>query len=159
LDRGLRRVDLWAAGQWLTRDDNMAYVKAFRLSVQRTAAWLRSGQGSPVPFDGLSPEAAHRRLMLDGEGEETDEDGELCGRFRALDWGPTTDNLIVNLFRDGEHLAFTLHFWREEHLLRHPEHVGVVFVVELTVAEFVGVLEDLVAALGDGPNPDSPVSG
>ncbi|MFI6082566.1 hypothetical protein ACIBBB_16580 [Streptomyces sp. NPDC051217] len=32
-DHALRRVDLWAAGQWLTCDDNMAFVKQFRLAV------------------------------------------------------------------------------------------------------------------------------
>ncbi|MFF3254625.1 hypothetical protein ACFYWP_27220 [Actinacidiphila glaucinigra] len=63
-DAALRRVDLWAAGQWLTCDDNMAFVEQFRLAVLDTAIRLRCGRGSPPPFDGLSPEAAHRRLML-----------------------------------------------------------------------------------------------
>ncbi|MER6573976.1 hypothetical protein ABT288_49605 [Streptomyces sp. NPDC001093] len=59
----LRRVDLWAAGQWLTCDDNMAFIGQFRSDVVDTVAWLRSGSGSPLPFDGLSPAATHLRLM------------------------------------------------------------------------------------------------
>ncbi|MGW7611238.1 hypothetical protein ACWGKW_29030 [Streptomyces sp. NPDC054766] len=62
-DNALCRVDLWAAGKWLTCDDNSAFVSQFRRDVLDTAAWLRSGQGSPPPFDDLSPEATHRRLM------------------------------------------------------------------------------------------------
>ncbi|MGC5004676.1 hypothetical protein ACLQ2L_19640, partial [Streptomyces sp. DT203] len=53
----LRRVDLWAAGKWLTCDDNMAYVPQFRRDVLDTAAWLQSGEGFSMPFAGLSAEA------------------------------------------------------------------------------------------------------
>ncbi|WP_329183241.1 hypothetical protein [Actinacidiphila glaucinigra] len=35
-DAALRRVGLWAAGQWLTCDDNMAFVEQFRLAVMDT---------------------------------------------------------------------------------------------------------------------------
>ena len=62
-DNALCRVDLWTAGKWLTCDDNMAFVRQFRRDVLDTVAWLRSGQGSPLPFDGLSPESTHRRLL------------------------------------------------------------------------------------------------
>ncbi|MFI2302030.1 hypothetical protein ACH5AL_24760 [Actinacidiphila glaucinigra] len=41
-DAALRRVDLWAAGQWLTCDDNMAFVEQFRLAVLDTAIRLRA---------------------------------------------------------------------------------------------------------------------
>ncbi|MFC8257789.1 hypothetical protein ACFUNF_09170 [Streptomyces sp. NPDC057291] len=74
-DNALRRVDLWAAGKWLTCDDNSIFVRQFRRDVLDTAAWLRSGQGAPLPFDGLSPEATHRRLMhRAGADEETEAD-------------------------------------------------------------------------------------
>lgn len=69
----LCRVDLWAAGKWLTCDDNTAYVPQFRREVLDTAAWLRSGAGFPMPFAGVSAEATHQRLMRragdDGETE------------------------------------------------------------------------------------------
>ena len=39
----LRRVDLWAAGRWLTCDDNTAFVPQFCMSVQDTLSWIQSG--------------------------------------------------------------------------------------------------------------------
>ncbi|MFF0476586.1 hypothetical protein [Streptomyces sp. NPDC004284] len=151
-ERGqLCRVDLWAAGVWLTCDDNMAYTPQFRRAVLHTADRLRSGEGSPPPYAGTSPEATHRRL-----GTETDH--ELRSRFRALDWGPTTDNVMAHLFREGEHLMITLEFWREEHLLAHPEHAREVFVVEIPTAEFIGILDDLVSVLDGSRKPEAGLS-
>ncbi|WP_225800273.1 hypothetical protein [Streptomyces sp. NK15101] len=145
----LRRVDLWAVGKWLTCDDNMAYGPQFRRDVLDTAAWLRSGEGSPQPFAGLSAEAAHRRLVRSTTNDDESEAAyRLHGRFRALLWGPTTDNVLAHLFREEDRLVITLEFWREEHLLSRPEDVGTVFVVEIPADEFVGILEDIAAALG-----------
>ncbi|MGW8600510.1 hypothetical protein ACWGLB_16445 [Streptomyces sp. NPDC055893] len=153
----LCRVDLWAAGKWLTCDDNMAYVPAFRRAVLDTCAWLRSGEGSPLPFPGLSAEATHRRLMAramddaDPEVEpeaEPEADYEQRSRFQVLHWGPTTDNVIAHLFREKDDLVITLEFWREEHLRNHPEDSGVVYVVEIQAQEFVSILDGIVAALG-----------
>ncbi|MEV0542687.1 hypothetical protein [Nocardia salmonicida] len=141
---GLRRVDLWAADQWLTCDDNMVFVEQFRRSVKETAVSVRSGQVPPLPFAGLSPVATHRRF-----GTATDDDPmcELREQFWFLRWGPTTDNLQTFVFRDGDQLVFTLQFWREAHLLDHPEHVGRVFEVKIEPAEFAGILESLDSAL------------
>lgn len=151
--QALRRVDLWAAGQWLTCDDNMAFVRQFRRDVAETAAWLRAGHGAAVPFAGLSAAAAHRRLVA-GAGRD-EEDDALRRLFRAFDrWGPTVDNIVAFLFRDGERLEITWQFWREEHLLRHPEHAGTVFTLEIGAAELAGLLEGLVAVLDrDGEPP------
>jgi hypothetical protein len=143
----LRRVDLWAADQWLTCDDNMAFVKQFRKAVEETAAWLRAGHGAALPFADLTAAATHRRLVA-GAGRDEEEDDALRRQFRVFDrWGPTVDNIAAFLFRDGEHLEITWQFWREEHLLRHPEHVGVVFTLEIGAAELAALLEDLVAVL------------
>ncbi|MFJ3435647.1 hypothetical protein ACIPMU_19095 [Streptomyces cyaneofuscatus] len=145
----LCRVDLWAAGKWLTCDDGMAYVPQFRRDVLDTAAWLRSGEGSPLPFAGLSAEATHRRLMQRaGDDDEPEADYQLRDRFRVLLWGPTTDNVTAYLFREEDRLVITLSFWREEYLLSHPEDAGAVFVVEIPAKEFVGILEGIAAALG-----------
>lgn len=153
----LCRVDLWAAGKWLTCDDNMAYVPQFRRDVLRTAAWLRSGGGSPVPFAGLSAEAAHRRLVYRmGEVNAPEADYRLRRGFQALLWGPTTDNLTACLFRAGDRLVVTLEFWREAHLINHPEDAGVVHAVEIQAAEFVGILEGVAAALDFSDSPDRP---
>ncbi|MEV0064022.1 hypothetical protein [Nocardia sp. NPDC050718] len=141
---GLRRVDLWAADQWLTCDDNMVYVEQFRRSVEETAASVRSGCVPPLPFAGLSPVATHRRFDI-----ATDDD-PICGlreQFWVLRWGPTTDNLQAFVFRGADHLVITLRFWREAHLLNHPEHVGRIFEVEIEPAEFAGILESLGSAL------------
>lgn len=146
VDPALRRVDLWAADQWLTCDDNLAYVKQFRHAVTGTAVWVRSGHGSPLPFEGLSPAATHRRLSAGiGDYEEDHEQFWIFNR-----WGPTTDNVQAFLFRDGDHLVITLQFWRERHLAKHPEHAGTVFAVEIQAAQFAGILEDLVAVLDHG---------
>ncbi|MBP2586984.1 hypothetical protein J3A78_007462 [Streptomyces sp. PvR006] len=147
----LCRVDLWAAGKWLTCDDNMAYVPAFRHGVLDTVARLRSGEGSPLPFAGLSAEDTHRRLTaraMDDAEAEAEADYEQRSRFQVLHWGPTTDNVIAHLFREKDNLVITLEFWREEHLRDHPEDAGAVFVVEIQVQEFVRILDGIVTALG-----------
>ncbi len=147
----LRRVDLWIADQWLTCDDNMAFVKQFRRSVARTAVWLRSGDIPTRPFADLSPAAAHRRLLAgitNGEQEY-----EPFGFFHRWGWGPTTDNVTAFLWLDEDRLVITSEFWREVHLLKHPEHVGTVFVAELQAAEFAGILEKVVTVLGQGQVP------
>lgn len=144
----LRRVDLWAAGKWLTCDDNMAYVPQFRHSVLGDAAWLRSGGGFPLPFAGVPAAATHRHLDRCAGDDGSEADHRLRDRYRSLHWGPTTDNLIAYLFRDEDRLVITLRFWREEHLSSHPDDIGAVFVAELLVDEFVGILEDIAAALG-----------
>ncbi|MEU6325293.1 hypothetical protein [Streptomyces sp. NPDC047009] len=156
-EHSLRRVDLWAAGQWLTCDDNMAFSSQLRIDMVDTVAWLRSGGGSPMPFDEPSPEATHRRLMhRSGADDETEEEYEFRGQFRALSWGPTTDNVTAHLFRDADRLVLTVQFWREEHLVRHPDHAGRVFVAEVPTEEFVGILEGLAAVLDDSQDPDRP---
>ncbi|MER5779336.1 hypothetical protein ABT144_34640 [Streptomyces sp. NPDC002039] len=144
----LRRVDLWVAGRWLTCEDNTVYVPQFRRDVLDAVAWLRSGEGSPLPFDGLSAEATHRRLMQRaGDDDEPEADYQLRGRFRALLWGPTTDNVTACLFREEDHLVITLEFLREEHLFSHPEDTGAVFVAGVPTEEFLGILEGIAAAL------------
>ncbi|MFB7178856.1 hypothetical protein ACFCYI_14260 [Streptomyces sp. NPDC056257] len=144
----LCRVDLWVAGRWLTCDDNMAYVPQFRRDVLDTAAWLRSGGASPLPFAGLSAEATHLRLVQPaGDDDESEAEYELRSRFRVLLWGPTTDNVTAYLFREEDSLVITLSFWRQAHLLGHPEDAGAVFMVEIPAEEFVGILEGIAAAL------------
>lgn len=145
-DHELRRVDLWAAGQWLTCDDDVVFVAQFRRTVLETANGLRSGMGSPLPWPYLSSEANHRHLLADSASvEEAGADSQ--GAYRGLEWGPTTDNLISSLFRNGDNLILTFEFWRKEHLLAHPAHAGHVFVVEVPAAEFMTILDGLVAAL------------
>jgi hypothetical protein len=142
---GLRRVDIWAAGQWLTCDDNMAYVPQLRSSLQHDRARLDSINASPSPFPGLPPAAVHRQLLADEDG--------LRERWRFLHWGPTTDNVLGHLFRDGDHLVITVEICRQEHFRRHPEHIGAVFVAEIEAEELGGILQNAAAALTRDPNP------
>ncbi|WP_103890105.1 hypothetical protein [Actinacidiphila yanglinensis] len=156
-DHELCRVDIWAAGIWLTCDDNMAFARQFRRDVLDTAAWLRSGMASALPFDGLSPQAAHRRLMLRaGTDDESEADFEFRSRFRVMNWGPTTDNVTAHHFQDQDSSLITLQFRRDEHLLKHPEHAGEVFLAKISTEEFVGILHDLVAVLDNGQSQGRP---
>ena len=133
-----RRVDLWAGGHWLTCDDNIAFVPELRMNVQATVNWLRSGCDLTLPFPALSPAATHRRLIDvdDGSGEQ----------FWFPVWGPITDNISGHVFRDRENLTITLEFWRETHRIAAERKL--VFEVELPEAELVGVLEQMLTALG-----------
>ncbi|MFF3610049.1 hypothetical protein [Streptomyces sp. NPDC002463] len=57
---------------------------------------------------------------------------------------------MAYLFRQRARVLIRLEFWCEEDLLNHPEDAGVVFVVEIPSEEFVGILEGIDVALGDG---------
>jgi hypothetical protein len=134
----LRRVDLWAAGRWLTCDDNTAFVPQFRLSVRATVNRLRSGSDLSLPFPGLPPSDNHRRLLGRDDGRREP--------FRFPSWGPTTDNVLGHLFRIGERLAIAFEFWRHTHL--PSEERGRVFAAELPQAALLEALERMLAALG-----------
>jgi hypothetical protein len=141
----VRRVDMWAAGQRLTCDDNAAYVPQFRRAIAGTADWLRSGGGGPSLGD-LPAAAAHRQLLAGRRREEVDD--ELWSLYSFSDsWVEITDNVSAFLFRDGERLEITFEFWREAHLLAHPEHLGTVFTIEIEAAELVQILDELAAVL------------
>jgi hypothetical protein len=143
----LRRVDLWAAGRWLTCDDHTAFVGQFLGSVEHSLEWLRSGPDLSLPFPGLSPEETFRRLYATNDLD--DEETWLRERFwHLLRWGPTTDNLSALLFRRGDHLLITFEFWRETH--PNPDERGVIFVAELPESELLDVLEQLRDALRSG---------
>jgi hypothetical protein len=58
--------------------------------------------------------------------------------------------VLAHLFPHGGHPVMTASFWREEHLRRHPEHVGAVFVAEIEADELAGILQRAVAALDRG---------
>jgi uncharacterized protein (TIGR02996 family) len=137
-DRRTRRVDLWAAGRWLTCDDHNVNVGQFRSSVEHSIRWLRSGPDLTLPFPGLSPEETFRRLY------EVDDDFRQHF-WRLLHWGPTTDNVSALLFRREDHLVLTFRFERDTHPI--PEERGVIFVAELPESELLGVLEQLRDAL------------
>ncbi|MEM7013313.1 MAG: hypothetical protein AAF585_17720 [Verrucomicrobiota bacterium] len=89
-NRRLRRVDLWAAEQWLTCEVNTVFIPAFCLSVERTIDWLRGAPDLGLPDPSSSPEQNHERLRHLDDGSDE--------RFWFLRWGPTTDNVSGYLF-------------------------------------------------------------
>ena len=135
----LRRVDMWASDQWLTCEDNTAFVPQLHRSLQAECARMTAIMETPPPFAGLPPDVAHRRLLANDDG--------LRESWWFLQWGPTTDNVLAHLFPHGDDLAITAEFWREEHLRLHPEHAETIFVAEITADELTGILQDAAVAL------------
>ena len=86
----------------------------------------------------MALDETHRKLAASGEG---------WADFAFPNWGPTTDNILGYLFREGENFTMTFEFWRQEHPV--VEERKVVFLAEFPMQELVGVLEDMLAALGD----------
>lgn len=136
----LRPVDLWAAGRWLTCDDNIAFVPGLCMDASDTLDWLRSGCDLSPPYAGVSLAETHRRLLEVDDGSRE--------QFWFPMWGPITDNILGHLFRNGELLSITLEFWRETH--QPPDERGAVFVAEIPEDELVNVLEQMILALGCG---------
>jgi hypothetical protein len=134
-----RRVDVWAAGIWLTCDDNSVYVPFFAGRLQRAVGSLlvdptyrRLGR----PYPELSIEDNYRRLRAEAEEDNTD--------YRAYgfmdDWGPTADNVGMLLFREGGTAYLPFAFLRPDH--HDPSELGRVFVAELPERELALVLHE-----------------
>jgi hypothetical protein len=140
-NRQLRREDLWAAGRWLTCDDNTVCVAQLCMSVRGSISWLRWGCDLTQPFAEVDAAEAHRRLLAVDDGSRE--------RYWFPLWGPTTDNISAHVFRAGDRLTIPFEFWRKTH--HRPEELGVVFVAELPEVELVRVLEDMLAALESSP--------
>ncbi len=133
---GLRTVDLWAGGKWLTVDDNMAYVPSFIHSLRSTAARVRRHDVSPCPFPEHSPEENFRLLTEIAKVGESD----LPEQFWLLHWGETVDNVGSYVYADGDDLVIVFGFWRATHPF--PEDLGKVFVARVPSDEFVAVIEE-----------------
>lgn len=139
---GLRRIDLWAANQWLTCNDNQAYLPSFTHYLGRTIEWLRTVGHLPAPLDTLPMIDAHRLLA---ESCDVESHGDVGEHHIFPQLTEITDNVLGYLFRKGSSLVFTFEFWRETH--PHPEDVGKVFAVELSESELLSVFEGLLKAL------------
>jgi hypothetical protein len=129
----LRTVDLWAAGKWLTTDDNTAFLPTFIGFLRSTAAKVRRREVSPCPFPERSPEEVFRLLYAD---DETD----FREQFWLMHWGETVDNVTSYAYLDGDDLVIVFSHWRAEHPF--PEDWGKVFVARIPAAEFAAVLDE-----------------
>jgi hypothetical protein len=130
-------VDVWAAGRWLTCDDNNVYVPQFAWSLQGTIGQLLDDPHAAEngrPYPGLTVTDNFRRLR---DTADAGDNGEYL-RYRFMDWGPTADNVSALLFREGGVAFIPFCFWRERH--HDPAELGQVFVAELPVWELAAVL-------------------
>lgn len=137
---GLRRVDVWAADRWLTCDDNAVYVPHFATELQSEVRGLlidpQSRRGRPYPE--LSIENNYRRLEAEADNTEW-----LAYRF--MDWGPTTDNVRMLLFREKGTAYLPFSFWRPDH--HATSELGQVFVAEMSEWDLATVLYDAAWAI------------
>lgn len=146
---GTRRVDVYAAGRWLTCDDNTVYVQQFVYSLEGSIGRLLRNPTfykSVRPYPELSIEENFRQLLVEAEAGAT---GDYAYRdYLFMDWGPTSDNVSSCLFREGEtvHIAFS--FWRESH--HDPSELDKVFVAELPERELLLILHRAAWDLAQG---------
>ena len=129
----LRTVDLWAAGKWLTTDDNTAFLPTFIGFLRSSAAEVRRREVSPCPFPERSPEEVFRLLYAD---DETD----FRQQFWLMHWGETVDNVTSYAYLDGDDLVIVFSHWRADHPF--PEDLGKVFVARIPADEFAAVLDE-----------------
>jgi hypothetical protein len=92
-DGGLRIVDLWAGGKWLSVSDNVSYVPSLCNLMRSSADRVSRGEvlGSPVP--GCTPEQVFWLLCQDSE--------ELAESHWFMHWGDGTDNLRIYALTAG----------------------------------------------------------
>lgn len=131
LPPSLRVVDLWAAGKWLTTDDNTAYVPSLYQCMRSTAAQVRQREIQPCPFPERSPEEIFWQL----EADET----EFRERYWFMGWGEIVDNVSRYAYLDDD-LVIVFAFWRAEHPF--PEDLGKVFVARIPPDEFAATLQE-----------------
>jgi hypothetical protein len=137
--RSLRVVDLWAAGTWLTVDDNVVYLPSFSRHMRLDAQRVRQGDIRPCPFPGHAPEDIFRLLHED--------ESEFPEQFWFMRWGETVDNVSTYAYLDND-LVIVFQFWRASHPV--PEEMGKTFVARLPADQFVAVVEEAADLLDDG---------
>jgi hypothetical protein len=133
---GLRVVDLWAAGTWLTGDDNATYVPSFSFYMRRDADRVRRGDIPPCPFPGRAPAEVFRLLRADRT--------EFRERFWFLRWGETLDNVSAFAYLDGD-LVIVFEWWRTTQPIA-PDR-SEVCVVKIPPDEFAAIVEQAAAVL------------
>jgi hypothetical protein len=133
-------VDVWAAGRWLTCDENTVYTPHFAGCLQRAVGGLLADaqHNRGRPFPDLSVADNYRRLRAEGDNTEY-----LAYRFMA--WGPTADNVSMLRFQEGRTVYLPFTFSRPDH--HDPAERDRVFVAELPDWELAAVLHEAAWAL------------
>jgi hypothetical protein len=135
----LRVVDLWAAGTWLTTDDNTAYAPSLSHYMRREADRVRRGDVPRRPFPGRPPEEVHRLLRADQTG--------FAQQFWFLRWSEIVDNVPTFAYLDDD-LVIMFEFRRTNH--RFPEDTGTCFVSRIPPAEFASIADAAADSLDAG---------
>ena len=102
-----------------------------------SARWRR-------PYPELSPADNHRRLCADADAGNN----HAYLRYRFMDWGPTTDNVLAHLFVADGIASIPFSFWRSDH--HDPDELGQVFVGQLPVLELTNTLHKAAHELAIG---------
>jgi hypothetical protein len=151
-DAQLRRVDIWAGGTRLCVDDNSAYIPQFTTGLAcEIKDSYRISDFSKYLHD-LSPIEMAAFVCSTRDEDSPNygiEDDSIYPRYKFLDLGPTTDNLISFLFRDT-HTSFFVHsFWRDAWQKGLPRTYQ---VVELDFEEIMSVYKAAINVLLDTEN-------
>jgi hypothetical protein len=133
---GLRVVDVWAAGTWLTTKDNAAYVPSFTHLMRWDLERVRRGDILPRPFPGRTPEEICRLLRADQTG--------FGQQFWFLHWGETLDNVASYAYLAGD-LVIVFEHWPTNDPA--DKHLGKVAVVRIPPDEFATIAEEAAAVL------------
>ena len=132
----LRTVDVFAAGRWLTCDDNVVFLPQFIGSLNDDLNWLVSPatqKRDKLPFDTLSPIENHRKML-----NVAMDDNDLYLFHRFMDWGPTADNVSMHMFRSDGVASLPFSFWRENH--HDQSELETVFCAELPAHDLLTTL-------------------
>jgi hypothetical protein len=143
----LRIVDLWAAGKWLTTDDDVAYVPSFSWYMRLDAERVRRRDVGHCPLPGRAPEEIFRLLHAD----ETD----FREQYWFMRWSETLDNLSAYAYLDND-LVIVFQFWRASHPF--PEDLGKIFVAKIPSDEFVAIVEEAADLLDAGSSAGDSMS-
>jgi hypothetical protein len=144
---GLRQVDIYAAGKWITCDDSNAYVPHFANLLMATVHGLLANDRAERyrrPDPSASAADNHRRLCAAAAAGD-DAQHRAC---RFMDWGPTTDNVHAHLFLEDGMAIIPFSFWRDHH--HDPTELGQVFVAELPEPELIRLLHKTAWTLAFG---------
>jgi hypothetical protein len=133
---GLRVVDVWAAGTWLTTNDNAAYVPSYTGLMRCDVERVRRGDIPPCPFPGRAPEEVYRLLRADQTG--------FGQRFWLLQWGETMDNVSAYAYLDGELVIVFEHRPTNDPA---DKHLGRVSAVRIPPDEFATTVKEAAAVL------------
>ncbi|GAA0552924.1 hypothetical protein GCM10010172_39300 [Paractinoplanes ferrugineus] len=135
----LRVVDLWAAGKWLTTDDNTAYTPSLSHYMRLEADRVRRGDVPSCPFPGRPPAEIFQLLRAD----ET----EFAQQFWFMRWSEIVDNVSAFAYLDDD-LVIMFGFWRTNH--RFTDDLGTGFVTRIPPAEFASIANAAADSLDAG---------